>query len=415
MTHSLRQRLLLHAVLLLAPSLGSAQSIQLADSTVLRVSAPQPSMMGAFPPWWRDSVTAVWVRSFTGKDHRPDRPLPPGVRATVALQILRDGKLRRARIGQTTSDVRLDSALIATSWEVMRTGGYPKFPVGVEGAGTEIELIVATSARGRNTGSTRDTIRPPLVGDLPLLSARCDSLLASPNKVERLTLRALLDSVPGNDERRGWALRTLTAMQTEFRAPGIFVASNRPTIFADYSRGILLNLPGLLRVVVDPTGHLTGAEIVVPSRYPGLDSVLLAMVHAADSAGAIPPPPSGEATATMEVRFEADRGDTHRGVPLGLIAFGVWGIDFVPVVQRMGQQSYPPSLRASGVGGRVELEFVVGADGRVVPSSLQVISAPHFDLSTAARTMILETRFQPATARGCAVPNLVRQAINFRP
>jgi TonB family protein len=408
------RRVLLLAGLLLLPSAGRAQWIRLADNTTLIVIAPQPSIVGAFPPWWRDSVAAVWVRNFTGKDHRPERPLPPGVRATLALQILRDGKLRRARIGQTTSDVRLDSALIATSWEVVRSGGYPKFPAGVEGAGTEVELLVTTPVRGWGTAGRADTDPLAGVGELPPLAGGCESTLAVPNQVAQLTLRAILDSSSGEPARTQWATRALTAMQPEFRPQGILTSTSRPRLFFEESRIGRTLLSGLLRFAVDSTGRLIGAEMVVPSGYPALDSILVAMVRAADSANALPPPPPGAPSTSVDVRFETDRGETHRGVPLGVATFGAWGLDAQPRVTSVGRQYYPPELFAAGIGGRVELEFVVGADGRVIPASVQIVSAPHPALADAATRSIRETVFRPATAKGCAVPTLFRQRMNFR-
>jgi outer membrane biosynthesis protein TonB len=409
---------LLIAGLLLLPSVGSAQWIRLADSTVLSVSAPSPWVVGAFPPEWRDSVTAVWSRAFTGTEHRPARPIAPGTRATVALQILRDGTLRRARIVAPTGDVRLDSALIATSWEVMRISGYPKFPVGVEGAGTELQLEVAAPVQpsnGRRTvGASSRGARSDV--DLPALTPACDAALLTPNGGDRMTVRAILDSVSGDAARAQWAARSLTAMQPEFHPPAVLAPSYRPKLFFQSAvDAIRMELPGLLRLVVDSTGRLVGAEMVISTEYLALDSALIAMARSADSAGAIPPPPPGAATTTVEVRFAADRGETHRGIPLGRVQFATWELETLPVYRRSGPINYPSTLKAQGIGGRVMFEFVVGVDGRVIPGSLRLIRSPHPELTKAAAAQLLGTVYQPGTARGCQVPVVVTQAINFNP
>jgi periplasmic protein TonB len=83
-------------------------------------------------------------------------------------------------------------------------------------------------------------------------------------------------------------------------------------------------------------------------------------------------------------------------------------------VLRKPDLRYPESLRSVNVEGVVQMHFIVGADGRVEPGSIEVISSPHKLFSDAVRTALLNTRFRPAEAGGHAVRQLVEQSFSFK-
>lgn len=66
-------------------------------------------------------------------------------------------------------------------------------------------------------------------------------------------------------------------------------------------------------------------------------------------------------------------------------------------------RSYSTSLQEAGVEGRVEVVFVVNADGSVDASSIQVTSAPAPALGKAAEAAVARIRFRPAQKDGQAV------------
>jgi TonB family protein len=74
---------------------------------------------------------------------------------------------------------------------------------------------------------------------------------------------------------------------------------------------------------------------------------------------------------------------------------------------------YPRELKERGISGRVELAFVVDRNGVPVPNSLQIISSPDPGFSQAAAEAVLGSRFKAGEIRGCPIPVLVRQAVNF--
>jgi TonB family protein len=73
---------------------------------------------------------------------------------------------------------------------------------------------------------------------------------------------------------------------------------------------------------------------------------------------------------------------------------------------------YPPHLRDSGVGGTVQVAFVVRPDGQ--PSDIRVLSTPDpgFDAPSVQAVSLL--RFSPAQLGGGAVPVRVEQPITWR-
>ena len=128
----------------------------------------------------------------------------------------------------------------------------------------------------------------------------------------------------------------------------------------------------------------------------------------------------------LNQRFDA-KDFTGKGVEGGIAAGIVGGtgpvdnaqvfmegqVDDIPQVMTPGPQRFPEALRASGIGGRVVLEFVVDSSGHVDAGTFKVISTPHPAFANAAKEMLSKTVFRPGRMRGQAVAVLVRQSINF--
>src|SRR5437868_5673170 len=136
----LRRILALIALSLCGPSLAAQQSIPLMDSVLMTVDYAAPQMLSAFPAGWRDSVVAAWIAHVPPDAVRALPRVTEGTTVHLVLQLLRNGDLRRARLSNSTGTAALDSLLIQTSWITDRALAYPKFPPGVEGAGTEVTL-----------------------------------------------------------------------------------------------------------------------------------------------------------------------------------------------------------------------------------------------------------------------------------
>jgi TonB family protein len=74
---------------------------------------------------------------------------------------------------------------------------------------------------------------------------------------------------------------------------------------------------------------------------------------------------------------------------------------------------YPPMLRTAQVEGRVLAQFVVRADGRVDPSTFEVLRAEHAAFAEAVRQALSSARYQPAEVGGRAVDQVVQQPFVF--
>lgn len=82
---------------------------------------------------------------------------------------------------------------------------------------------------------------------------------------------------------------------------------------------------------------------------------------------------------------------------------------------RLIQESYPAELRSRGVGGMVELQFVVDDKGKVDPASVEVVDATQTALGEAARKVVTRLDFNPAKVNGTPVRVKVTLPIIYKP
>ncbi|MGI9140159.1 MAG: energy transducer TonB [Gemmatimonadaceae bacterium] len=75
---------------------------------------------------------------------------------------------------------------------------------------------------------------------------------------------------------------------------------------------------------------------------------------------------------------------------------------------------YPGSMRESGVTGRVMVQFVVGANGRVEAGSIKILESTNSAFAAAVREVLPRHRFSPAKIGGTAVRQIVQQPFVFR-
>jgi TonB family protein len=78
-----------------------------------------------------------------------------------------------------------------------------------------------------------------------------------------------------------------------------------------------------------------------------------------------------------------------------------------------GWPTYPADMRIAKREGEVLARFVVGTDGTVDPSTLQVVRSSDPAFTTAVRDAIPALRFQPARVGGRAVRQLIEQPFTF--
>ncbi|MEA2724434.1 MAG: periplasmic protein TonB [Gemmatimonadales bacterium] len=88
-------------------------------------------------------------------------------------------------------------------------------------------------------------------------------------------------------------------------------------------------------------------------------------------------------------------------------------LDELPVLLAQPYPRYPDGLRRAGMSGVVQLQFVVGSDGRVDDRSIRVLVSSHPGFTLAAFQALRESRFKPARRGGRPTAVLVEQTIRF--
>jgi len=87
--------------------------------------------------------------------------------------------------------------------------------------------------------------------------------------------------------------------------------------------------------------------------------------------------------------------------------------DEPPVLLSHPAPQYPAVLRQAGIEGRVLVEAVLDADGRVERESLRVVSSAHRLFAAEAERVVLASRYRPARVAGRAVRVRVAVPVNF--
>ena len=162
--------------------------------------------------------------------------------------------------------------------------------------------------------------------------------------------------------------------------------------------------------------------LVAPTKVPLTLSVNLQA--APTISDVVAPPPSDAISSSGGVSrtgsVKSDDGGGEAGGKGGLgsgssgKAYDESTVDRAVTVSRQASLRYPESLKSVGVEGVVSMRFIVGADGRVEPGSINVISTPHKLFADAVRASLLETRYRPAEAGGHAVRQVVEQTFSFK-
>ena len=86
-----------------------------------------------------------------------------------------------------------------------------------------------------------------------------------------------------------------------------------------------------------------------------------------------------------------------------------------PALPREGNSApaYPELLRAAGIEGMVEVEFIIDPDGRVRPGSVVIVEADHPRFAESVRQALQKSAYYAAEAGGRAVAVRVRQRFAF--
>jgi protein TonB len=81
--------------------------------------------------------------------------------------------------------------------------------------------------------------------------------------------------------------------------------------------------------------------------------------------------------------------------------------------QRAIARSYPQNQQDAGIGGTVQIRFVVGSDGKVAESTVEVLATSSKLLGEAAAKAVSAIEFVPGKKDGSAVASYVVMPIRY--
>jgi periplasmic protein TonB len=81
---------------------------------------------------------------------------------------------------------------------------------------------------------------------------------------------------------------------------------------------------------------------------------------------------------------------------------------------RVVSDSYPANLRRMGVGGSVQVQFVIDPNGKVEPESIEVLQASTPAFGDAAREAARKIEFHPGKSKGQTVRTKVLLPIVYK-
>lgn len=82
---------------------------------------------------------------------------------------------------------------------------------------------------------------------------------------------------------------------------------------------------------------------------------------------------------------------------------------------RIIQLSYPERLRSRGIGGTVQLQFIIGPSGRVEEESIAILAAAEEELGEAAKRAAAKLEFSPPKVGNESVRVRVMLPIVYKP
>ena len=95
-------------------------------------------------------------------------------------------------------------------------------------------------------------------------------------------------------------------------------------------------------------------------------------------------------------------------------AYTMEQVDEPARVLHQPRPEYPPLLQQAGLGGRVELRFVIDTTGVPESASIQVLSSSHPGFEPSAIATIRQSRFIAGKVKGRTIRQVFRQGFTFR-
>ena len=191
-----------------------------------------------------------------------------------------------------------------------------------------------------------------------------------------------------------------------------------PVTSGRYREGLM----GEVMVELDRKAGLKRVLLTQTTLTPAIDAALVKAARAAADVGI-----SDELRGALRkahgamlfVRLRTVAGSISRNeesfaaVAVAALPVPVVDVADMPRGRKQRAPSYPIVARDNGVDGKVNLVFVIGRDGRVVPGTVNILGDTKREFAKASIEALMRAEFTPAMVGACPVATLVVQPFTF--
>jgi TonB family protein len=162
------------------------------------------------------------------------------------------------------------------------------------------------------------------------------------------------------------------------------------------------------QLVVHSNGTVSDAKVVESSQNDYFDREAKRAIAEAARAGSFLPLPEGANTESLQLELSFGRraGETKSYLETRTSC---------PAWPKKGnpKPDYPREMREHSVQGIVRARFMVGIDGRVKPSSLEILQSSNPQFSREVEMILPKLEYQPAEVQGRKIEQLTEQLFTF--
>ena len=181
--------------------------------------------------------------------------------------------------------------------------------------------------------------------------------------------------------------------------------------------GGVLNLSAAIYVTVHNDGTLSDAMVIDETMTPALADSMRAALVAMSRANDVPPfgkPDTIALAIKVMPQQAADTAETWSYLFTAVVPHYRWPFSSAIMPKAGVNASYPLHARLAGVEDSVAIAFTVDADGRIVPESLDLVSANYREFVASVASALLEARYHPGHLGDCAVATRMMQRFVFK-
>lgn len=181
-------------------------------------------------------------------------------------------------------------------------------------------------------------------------------------------------------------------------------------------------LMGEVMVELDRTGALKRVMLTQTTLTPAIDA---ALVNAVRSAASLPLSDElrralGKARGgALFVRLRtvggsiSGSGESFAAVAVAALPVPVVTLTAQPVRKKGALPIYPEVAQANSIDGKVNLVFVIGRDGKVIPGTVNLFGTTQREFAKASIDALMRAQFAPAMVGSCPVAALASMPFTF--